>query len=92
MEALVLLLLSILGGLFYYKQKATKAEVAKKLAKTTAIDIALREQQGEIEAAIAALDAGIEKAKVEREIQKRKEEFDSLTLKQRADLIKKRLK
>jgi predicted nucleic acid-binding Zn-ribbon protein len=92
MELLVGLVVTLLGGLVFFKRKADKAEVDAKLAEVRGRDAALKEQQEELEAAIRTLDNGIEAMKKTRELEARKRAEDNLTLKERADRIKKRLK
>jgi len=92
MEALVAIIIALLGGLFYFKKQSDKAKTDALIARTLGKDAALKEHQELIESAIAALDAGMAKAKKEREDAARKDKEDSLTLKERADRIKNGLK
>jgi hypothetical protein len=91
METIVAILIAALAGIFVFKRKADKAETEAKLAATKAKDQALAEQQQEVEAAIQSLDAGIERMKAQKEIQDRKRAEDNMSLKERADRIKKGL-
>jgi hypothetical protein len=92
MEALVGVLVLVLGGLVWmFKSKADRAAVDAKLAQTKGQDMALAEQQKEVAAAIITLDNGIAKMKEQKAIEDRKREFDNLSLKERADRIKKGL-
>lgn len=92
MEAIIAIIVAALGGLLYYKNKADKASVAAKLARTEAEDRALKEQQVEVAKAIKVLDDGIEQARRDREIEMKKRELDSLSLAERRDRIRKGLK
>jgi type IV secretory pathway VirB6-like protein len=92
MDALFAIIVAAIGGLLYYKNKADKASVEAKLARTQAEDQALKEQQQEVAKAIDILNKGIDQARKDREIELRKREHDSLSLKERADRIKKGLK
>lgn len=92
MELVIGLIVALFGGLVFFKKKADKAAVDSKLAETRGRDAALREQQEELEAAIRTLDEGIATMKKKREAETRKREFDNLSLKERADRIKKGIK
>lgn len=82
----------ILAGLaWFFKRKSDKASTDAKLAETKGKDAILVQHQRDVEAAIASLDAGIEKMRKEKEVADRKREFDNLSLKERADRIKKGL-
>ena len=89
-SAVVMAILGILVLIF--KRKSDKAEVDAKLAETKAKDQALAEQQEDVKAAIASLDAGLDKMKAEQEAEARKRKEDNMTLKERADRIRKGLK
>lgn len=79
-------------GLLFYKNKSNKAKAEAKLAETKGRDAALKEQEAEIESAIETLDKGIAKMKAEQEAEARKRAEDNMTLKERADRIRKNLK
>lgn len=89
MEYIIGLILALVGGLLFYKRKSEKAEIDSKLSETKGKDSILKENQADVEKAISDLDAGIEKMKAEREAQRIKDE--NMTLKERADRIKKGL-
>ena len=91
MESVVLAIIAALAGIFLFKNKSDK-DAAIKLAETKAKDKALKEQEAEARKAIAALDAGIAKMRAEQEAEARKRAFDNMSLKERADRIKKGLK
>lgn len=90
MEYIIGLILALVGGLFFYKNKADKASVDGKLAETRGRDKELELSQEELEKQIAELDKGIEKMKADREAKKIKE--DNMTLAERRERIKKGLK
>lgn len=90
MEILIGIIVALLGGLFHFKNKADKAAVKAKLAKTEGRDEELKLEKGEIEGLIAEIDKNIEKMNKEREEKKNKE--DNLTLAERRERIKKGLK
>lgn len=89
---LIGIIVALFAGLFFYKNKADKAKVDAKLSETKGRDAALKESQEEIESAIETLDKGIDKMKAEQEAEARKRAEDNLSLKERADRIKKNLK
>lgn len=91
MEYLIALL-GILGGLVvYFFKKSQTASSDAKIAETKGRDKELEASQEEIEAAIAELDKGIAKVKAEREASARKAAEDNMSLKERADRLKKGL-
>jgi hypothetical protein len=92
MELIVTLILTLFAALVFYKKKSDKAEVDKKLIETKVKDHVLIEQQLEIESAIKTLDQGIEKMRKQRELELKKRKEKHMTLKERADRIKNRIK
>jgi len=90
MELLIALLAFAFGGWFLSVNKARKAETEAKLARAKAADQALKEHQEEIQKAVETLNAGIEKAKAEREAKRLADE--RMTLKERAERYKKEMK
>ena len=92
MELIIGLIVALFGGLIFYKKKADKAAVDTKLAKTRGQDIALKEQQDEVKAAIETLDKGIEAMKKEKEAKDLKRKNKYMSLKERKERIKKGLK
>lgn len=87
MEYIIGLVLALLGGLLFYKNKSDKASTDAKLGETRGRDKELAINQKDIQNAIDGLDAGIEKMKAEREAQRLADE--NLSLKERADKMKK---
>lgn len=90
MEIIIGILAAILGGMFLHSRNASK--VAAKQRETEIRDQALKEQQEAVQGAIKALDEGIEKAKRDKELLDAKNARRNLTLKERAEQIKKGLK
>lgn len=86
------LIVALFAGLMFYKNKSDKAKADAKIAETKGRDAALKESQDEINAAIDTLDKGIAKMKAEQEAEARKRAEDNMTLKERADRIKRNLK
>lgn len=91
MEAIIAIIVAVLGLLFF-KRKSDKAEVEKKLVETRAKDQVLKETQDELNSAIEALDQGIAVMKAKQEAEARKRVEDNMSLKERADRIRKNLK
>lgn len=88
MSYVLALIVAALGGLLFFKKKQDTQSI---LAETQAKDQALAEQQKEVDAVIATLDAGITKMKAEREAEAKKQAEDNLSLKERRDRIRKGL-
>ena len=90
MEYLLGIIAALLGGIFYYRNKAKKSEIEAMLKETKVKDEALKQEEKLIEDAIAALDAGIQAIKKEKEeaAEKRK----NMTLKERKEEAKNRYK
>lgn len=90
MEYLVGLVIALVCGVFFYKNKADSAEVETNLAETKGRDRELAEQEALIQQAIKDLDDGIltiKKDKLEKDKSRK-----HLTLKERADEAKNRYK
>lgn len=90
MEYIIGLLVALLGGLFYYKRKYDDAAVEGRLAKRKGQDKVLAEEQKDVEDAIKIIDEAVEKLREKRKADREKDR--NLTLKERADRIKKGLK
>jgi len=90
MEMLIGLLIAALGGLFYFKNRADKAEINSKLAETKGKDSELKKEELRLKDAIAEIDNNIAKAKEDRDkiLAARKNK----TLQEIRDSIKKGLK
>lgn len=88
MSYVLALIVAALGGLLFFRKKQ---DVQSVLVETQTKDQALSEQQKEVDAVIATLDAGIAKMKAEREAGARKQAEDNLTLAERRDRLKKGL-
>jgi septal ring factor EnvC (AmiA/AmiB activator) len=91
MEYVVLLVLGLLAAVFGYKRKADKAEANSKIAETKGRDKELELTQKEIENYINEIDSNISKMKAKQEAEARKRSEDNMSLKERADRIKKGL-
>jgi cell division protein FtsB len=89
MEYIIGLLLFVVGFLY---NKNNKERAAAKMAETKARDQVLKEQAEETKAQITTLDANIKKMKDQRELEAKKRKDDNLSLKERAERIKKGLK
>lgn len=87
MEIIIAIIAALVGGLFFYKNKADKVSVDGKLAETKGQDRGLQNEAEEIKKAIEMLDKGIEAARKEREAEKQKKK--SMTLAERRESIKK---
>lgn len=92
MEA-VLAILALLGGAlaFLFKRKADQAKVEAIVAETKTKDKELELTQEELEEAIAEIDASLAKIESERAAKQKKDDIDSLSLKDRAERIRKGL-
>jgi len=83
MEYIIGIIFALVGGLLFYRNKAKKAQVDAKLAKTKGRDAHLKIVQDEVRQAIDDLDQGIAKMKEKRDSEK--ESNKNLSDKQRAD-------
>ena len=90
MEYLIAIIGLLVGAVAFFKNKADKSAAAEKVAETKGRDKELQVQQEDIEVAKEALNAGIEKLKAEREAQRQRDE--NMTLKERADRLRKESK
>ena len=88
MEYLIGIIVALIGGLLFYRDKAKTSQTNEKIANTKGRDRELAEQESLVIQAIKDLDDGIR-----RETEKRKKEAEkrkNMTLKERADAAKKR--
>lgn len=92
MEVYLTIIIATVLGLLFYKRKSEKAEIESKLAEIKGKDSQLEITQDELEAAIAEIDSNIEKLRKAREAEERKVKEDNMTLKERAERIKKGIK
>jgi len=90
MEYLISIIVALLGGLFYFKNKADQVSANERIAETKGRDRELAERQADIEQAIKDLDDGIRKMNEEREAERQREK--NMTLKERAEAAKNRYK
>lgn len=83
MEYLIGIIVALIGGVFYFKGKADKADAGSRISLTKGRDIELADQQSIVEQAILDLEEGIkaldEKRKHQKKVHKTK------TLKERAE-------
>lgn len=86
MEYIIGIIVALLGGVFYFKKKADNKAVEAKLAHTKGRDKELSDAAADLKKQIAELDAGIERARKEREA--RKERDKNMTLAERRKRIK----
>lgn len=89
MEYLIALVGILSGLVFYFFKKSQSASVDAKLAETKGQDTQLQATQQEIEAAILELDKGINAAKAQKEAEAKKAADDNMSLKERADRLRK---
>lgn len=83
-------LIALLSGvLFFVLRLLQRSKVDAVVAETKGRDQELKKQQLTLQEAVKQIDQGIEQAKAEREAQRIKDE--NMTLKERADRIKKGL-
>lgn len=87
MEYIIGLILALVGGLLFYKNKSEKSETDSKLGETRGRDKELAITQKDVQDAIKSIDGGIEKMHQDREAQRQADE--NLSLKERADKMKK---
>jgi len=83
MEYVIGIVVALLAGLFYYKNKATTFAEEAVLADTRGQDKQLKKKQEEIDKEIKKLDAGIEALKAERK--RRRDEARNKSDIERAD-------
>ena len=83
MEYILGLIIALIGGVVYFKNKAEDNAVKSELAETMGRDKELREQQEDVEAAISEIDKGIAKVKEDRA--RRRSEAKKETMEERAD-------
>lgn len=88
MEYLIGIIVALLGGVFFYRNKAKNNRVDAILAETKGTDRELAEQESLVIQAIKDIDDGIRKEKEKRKAQADKRK--NMTLKERADEAKKR--
>lgn len=86
----VILALTAVGLIFFFKHKADKAEVDGLLSETKGKDSILIIDENEVQAAVDFLNKGIEDMKKKQEAEAR-DRARNMTLKERADRIKKGL-
>lgn len=93
MEALlgILAALGVIAALIF-KRKSEKSDVNAILGETKGQDKQLEMSQQELDEAIQAIDESLAKLDAERAAKEKKDNFDNLSLKERADRIKKGLK
>lgn len=92
MEYLIGLLIAAIGGLLFFKNKADKATADAKLAEVKGRDKELQITQKELQDFINQVDTNIAKMKAQQEQEARKRKENNMSLKERADRIKKGLK
>lgn len=90
MEYIIGIIVALIGGVFYFKNKADSATVDSKLAKTKGRDIELENHRKIVAEAIKEIDENIEKAKAQRK--QEKNNLKNMSLKERAEAAKKRYK
>lgn len=66
MEYIIAVIVSLVGAVLFYRNKANKAEVNSILSETKGRDKELKGQQEEVEAAISELDEGVRRIRKER--------------------------
>ena len=83
-------ILAVLGFVFFFLVKnRSQAETDARLAETAKKDAQLKVQQADTQKMISEIDAGIEKARLEREAIREKEK--NMTLAERAERMRKKL-
>lgn len=90
MEYLLGLLVAVLGGLFYFKNKSDKAESEVRLGETKIKDAKLETEQVNVQEQVKAIDEGIERMKQERLAER--ERRKNMSLKELAEEIRKGIK
>jgi len=90
MEYIIGLILMLVGGVFFYKNKSEKAETDSKLAEIRGKDSQLSVNQKDVQDTIKSLDDGIAKLQAEREAKRQRDK--NMTLKERAEAMRKNLK
>lgn len=90
MEYIIGILVALLGGVIYFKKKASDAAVDAKLARTKGKDEELEVTAEELARQIVEIDKNIEKARKERKERTKAER--RMTLKERRDRIRKGIK
>lgn len=85
-------IIAVLGTVVAFLFRSLQgAKTDAQLAQTKAKDSVLTEHENDVKAAIASLDEGIAKAKAQKESDDRKAAEDNMSLKERADRLKKGL-
>lgn len=90
MEYLVGIIVALLGGLFYFKNKADQAGANERIAEIKGRDRELAERQADVEQAIKDLDDGIRKMNEKKKSEDKN--YKNMTLKERAEAAKNRYK